>query len=188
MVSIPVDETAEAIARIVRPVHGEEELDHLLDLLGDPRIVMIGEASHGTHEFYDLRASLTRKLIAERGFAAVAVEGDWPDALKVDRYVRRASEDESAAEALSGFRRFPTWMWRNETVATFVDWLRGHNGRRLTEDRAGFYGIDLYSLHASVAAVLSFLEEVDPEAAARARQRYACLDHAHVDPQHYGLQ
>ncbi len=188
MVSIPVGEGSRAIERIARPIHGEDELDQVLDLVGPARIVLIGEASHGTREFYDLRASLTRKLIGERGFAGVAIEGDWPDALKVDRYVRGTSEDASAAEALSGFRRFPTWMWRNEAVATFVEWLRGHNARRLTEERAGFYGVDLYSLHASVAAVLSFLEEVDPPAAERARARYACLDHAHLDPQQYGLQ
>lgn len=182
-----VGERAQAVARIARPIHGEDELEQLLDLIGPARIVMIGEASHGTHEFYDLRASLTRKLIGERGFSGVAIEGDWPDALKVDRYVRGTSEDASASDALSGFRRFPTWMWRNEAVSAFVEWLRGHNARRITEQRAGFYGIDLYSLHASVAAVLSFLGDVDPPAAARARTRYACLDHAGIDPQQYGL-
>ncbi|MBA3453850.1 MAG: erythromycin esterase family protein [Deltaproteobacteria bacterium] len=187
MVSLP-NESSDAIERVVRPIHGEEEIDQLRDLVGPARIVLIGEASHGSHEFYDLRASLTRKLITDHGFAAVAIEGDWPDALRVDRYVRRTSEDESAEDALSGFRRFPTWMWRNEAVAGFVDWLRGHNARRLTEERVGFYGIDLYSLHASVAAVLSFLQDVDPEAAERARERYACLDHAHADPQQYGLK
>ena len=187
MVSVSVEEGSEAVARIARPILGEDELDQVLDLVGPARIVLIGEASHGTHEFYDLRASLTRKLISERGFAGVAIEGDWPDALKVDRYVRGTSEDASAADALAGFRKFPTWMWRNEAVSTFVDWLRGHNAHRLTEERAGFYGIDLYSLHASVAAVLSFLADVDPPAAERARARYSCLDHARTDPQQYGL-
>jgi len=184
----PAGEEREAITRIARPIHGEDDLDHLLDLVGPARIVMIGEASHGSHEFYELRAALTRKLIAERGFAGVAIEGDWPDALRVDRYVRQTSEDESSMAALAGFRRFPTWMWRNEAVSIFVDWMRGHNVSRLPGERAGFYGIDLYSLHASIAAVLSFLADVDPEAAERARARYGCLDHARVDPQHYGLR
>lgn len=187
MVSIPVGETPEAIARIARPLHGDRALDELIDLAGAARIVLIGEASHGTHEFYDLRAALTRKLIADHGFAAVAIEGDWPDALRVDRYVRRIGDDDSANDALAGFERFPTWMWRNSDVAAFVEWLRGHNGRRMPDERAGFYGIDLYSLHASIAAVLSYLDEVDPEAAAAARQRYACFDHAGGDPQQYGL-
>ena len=186
MVSLPVGEVPEAVARIARPLYGEDDLDRMLDLIGKSRYVLIGEATHGSHEFYDLRASLTRKLIADRGFCAVAVEGDWPDALRVDRYVRCGGDDDSAIDALGGFLRFPTWMWRNGDVASFVEWLRGHNSRLAAEHRAGFYGIDLYSLHASMAAVLSYLEEVDPEAAADARQRYACFDHA-PDPQQYGM-
>jgi erythromycin esterase-like protein len=181
-------EAPDAIARIARPIHGEQELDQLLDLVGTARIVMIGEASHGTHEFYDLRASLTRKLIAHRGFAAVAIEGDWPDALRVDRYVRRQGDDDGAHDALAGFERFPAWMWRNTDVAAFIDWLRAWNAQRGPEQRAGFYGLDLYSLHASIRAVLSFLDEADPAAARIARERYACFDHADGDPQYYGMQ
>lgn len=176
------------IASIARPIHGEQDLDQLLDLVGTARIVMIGEATHGTHEFYDLRASLTRKLIAQHGFAAVAIEDDWPDALRVDRYVRRQGDDDAAHDALAGFERFPTWMWRNTDVAAFIDWLRGWNSQRGPEQRAGFYGLDLYSLHASIRAVLSFLEEADPAAARIARERYACFDHAGGDPEHYGMQ
>ena len=186
MVSVPVGEVPEAVARIARPLHGEADLDRLVDLVGKRRFVLIGEATHGSHEFYDLRASLTRKLIVERGFDAVAIEGDWPDALRVDRYVRCAGDDESAYDALGGFQRFPTWMWRNGDVASFVEWLRQHNTRRPPTERAGFYGIDLYSLHASMAAVLSYLDDVDPDAASEARTRYACFDHA-ADPQQYGM-
>jgi len=184
MVSVPVGEVPEAVARVARPIHGDDELDQLLDLVAHANIVLLGEASHGTHEFYDLRAQLTRKLIAERGFAAVAIEGDWPDALRVDRYVRQQGEDESAEEALASFERFPMWMWRNIEVADFVDWLHAHNRDRAPAERAGFYGLDLYSLHASMQAVLSYLDDVDPGLARRARERYACFDQ--LDPQLYG--
>ena len=181
-------ETSEAIARIARPILGEQALDDLVDLIGGSRLVLIGEASHGTHEFYDLRASLTRKLITQRGFAGVAVEGDWPDALRVDRYVRQAGDDEAAGDALGSFERFPTWMWRNTDVAAFVDWLHRWNHVRAPDQRAGFYGLDLYSLHASISAVLSFLSEADPEAARTARERYACFDHHGDDPERDGMQ
>jgi erythromycin esterase-like protein len=188
MVSVPAGEVPEAIARIARPLGGDGELEHLIELVASRQIVMIGEASHGTHEFYALRAALSRQLIAQHGFAAVAIEGDWPDALRVDRYVRGGGDDDSASDALADFQRFPTWMWRNAEVAELVEWLRIHNDQHPPEQRAGFYGLDLYSLHASAAAVISYLDEVDPEAAARARERYACFDHAGADPQHYGLQ
>lgn len=182
------DETSSAIARIARPIRGEQDIDQIVDLVGNARLVLIGEASHGSHEFYDLRASITRKLIAQRGFAGVAVEGDWPDALRVDHYVRQAGDDESAYDALGSFQRFPTWLWRNTDVSAFVTWLHGWNQGRAPDQRAGFYGLDLYSLHASINAVLSYLGEVDPEGAERARERYACFDHADGDPQRYGMQ
>jgi erythromycin esterase-like protein len=153
---------------------GESEYDGLLDLIGDASVVLLGEASHGTHEFYRERARITRRLIEERGFIAVAVEADWPDAYRVNRYVRGAPEDGDAEEALRGFRRFPTWMWRNAEVLDFVGWLRDHNDRGGAE--AGFYGLDLYSLYASVDEVIAYLERLDPPAADRARERYACFE------------
>jgi erythromycin esterase-like protein len=182
----PVGETPEAIARIARVVHGEQELDQLLDLVGTARLVLIGGASHGSHELYDLRASLTRKLISQRRFAGVAVEGDWLDTLRVDRYARRQGDDESAYDALTAFERFPTWMWRNTEVAAFLEWLRMWNSHRNAEHRAGFYGLDLYSLHASVRAVLSFLDEADPAIAKAARERYGCFDHISGAEHHEG--
>ena len=188
MESGPGGEPSDAIARIARPIHGEADLDQLLDLVGTARIVMIGEASHGTHEFYDLRAALTRKLISQRGFAAVAIEGDWPDVMRVDRYVRGHGDDESAPDALGAFERFPSWMWRNTDVAMFAEWLRRWGTQRSPERRAGFYGLDLYSLHASIRAVLSFLDEADPAAAELARERYACFDHVGGDPEEYGMR
>ncbi len=175
-----------ALHELARPLRGgPHDYDELIDLVGDARVVLLGEASHGTHEFYRERARITRRLIEEKGFSAVAVEADWPDAYRVNRYARGAPEDADAEEALRGFRRFPTWMWRNAEVLDFVGWLRDHNDRRPGEP-VGFYGLDLYSLYASVAEVISYLEKVDPPAAERARSRYACFEHFGGESQEYG--
>src|SRR5579872_1527242 len=175
-----------AIGHSAHPLRGETtDFDPLLKTVGDARFVLIGEASHGTHEFYRLRAQITKRLIAEKGFNAVAVEADWPDAYRVNQYVRFESEDEDAVDALAGFQRFPAWMWRNADVLDFVGWLRNHNEHRPSQ-RVGFYGLDLYSLHASIRAVLDFLDKVDPDAARRARYRYACFENFGEDTQAYG--
>lgn len=158
----------------------------LLSRIGNARFVLIGEASHGTHEFYRIRAEITKQLIRSREFTAVAVEADWPDASRVNRYVQGRGDDSEAEESLSGFRRFPQWMWRNADVLDFVGWLRDWNDTRPPEGRAGFYGLDLYSLHASMEAVISYLRKVDPAAAQRAAIRYGCFDRFGDDPQHYG--
>lgn len=163
------------------------DYDAILDLVGDARFVLIGEASHGTHEFYAERAAITRRLLAEKGFNAVAAEADWPDAYRANRYVRGVSDDPGADRALAGFERFPAWMWRNTIVLEFVEWLRRFNDTQTDPlDQAGFYGLDLYSLYSSIHAVLQYLDQVDPEAAARARERYACFEHFHQDSQRYG--
>lgn len=162
----------------------------LEEIIGDARIVLIGESSHGTHEFYEARAEITKWLIDEKGFCAVAAEADWPDAYRVNRYVRGLSSDQSADEALNGFERFPSWMWRNVVVRDFVDWLSAHNEHRRErrERQTGFYGLDLYSLHRSMHEVIAYLDNVDPIAAARARDRYACFDHTSADDgQAYGF-
>lgn len=161
----------------------------LEELIGDARIVLIGESSHGTHEFYAARAQITRWLIEQKGFDGVAAEADWPDAYRVNRYVRGLGSDTSADAALAGFERFPAWMWRNTVVRDFVDWLHMHNQRRRAggHKQAGFYGLDLYSLHRSMKEVIDYLENVDPVAAERARRRYGCFDHASADDgQAYG--
>jgi erythromycin esterase-like protein len=163
-----------------------DDYDPLFDLIGDARVVLLGEASHGTHEFYRERARITRRLIEEKGFGAVAVEADWPDAYRVNRWVRGVSDDRTALEALGGFERFPRWMWRNRDVLEFVDWLQGHNESQAQDERTGFYGLDLYSLFASMQEVVRFLEQVDPEAASRARYRYSCFDAFGEDTQAYG--
>jgi erythromycin esterase-like protein len=177
----------EGLARHVHPLRGEaSDYDPLLELIGDAGLVLLGEASHGTHEFYRERALITRRLIEERGFNGVAVEADWPDAYRVNRYVRGAAEDADAEEALRGFRRFPTWMWRNAEVLDFVGWLRAHNESVPAAEGAGFYGLDLYSLYTSVGEVIAYLERVDPPAAARARERYACFEQFGGESQEYG--
>jgi len=161
-------------------------LSPVLEMIGDARVVLIGEATHGTHDFYQARAELTKALIAERGFEIVAVEADWPDAYRANRWTRGESDDRTATEALDDFTRFPRWMWRNRDVASFLEWLRELNATRPEHSRAGFYGLDLYSLHASIEAVLAYLAKVDPAAADRARHRYACFEGYGEDPQAYG--
>lgn len=174
---------------VIDAPNGLPPTEALDELIGDAHIVLIGESSHGTHEFYESRAAITKWLIEEKGFSAVAAEADWPDAYRVNRYVRGLGSDSSAVEALSGFERFPAWMWRNVVVRDFVDWLHARNARGRSDGRpqAGFYGLDLYSLHRSMQEVIGYLENVDPAAAARARDRYACFDHTSVDDgQAYG--
>lgn len=166
---------------------GLGDYEPLLDLVGDARIVLLGEATHGTQEFYQARAEITKRLIVERGFSAVAVEGDWPDAYRVNRFVQGQGRDVDADRALSGFRRFPQWMWRNTAVVELVSWLRAHNDALPPGGpRAGFYGLDLYSLHGSIEAVIEYLEANDPEAAQLARERYACFEDFGQEPQAYG--
>lgn len=175
------------VAAAARPLEGgPRDFDALLDLIGDAPYVLIGEASHGTHEFYRLRAELTKRLVVEKGFNAVAAEADWPDAYRVNRWVRGVGGDVDAEQALAGFQRFPSWMWRNADVLDFVGWLRDFNEHVAPATRVGFYGLDLYSLQASIQAVLSYLGRADPEAAARARERYACFEGYGEDPQWYG--
>jgi erythromycin esterase-like protein len=179
---------AEALRRFAYPLTGSAgDYDPLLERVGDARVVLLGEASHGTHEFYRQRALITMRLITEKGFDAVAAEADWPDAYRVNAWVRGRSAARSADEALGGFKRFPTWMWRNADVLEFVEWLRRHNESVRDPGRqAGFYGLDLYSLYASIEAVVAYLDRVDPEAAARARYRYSCFQHFGEDTQAYG--
>ena len=190
----PVAETAVDVLRrvAVDAPAGVPPREMLSELIGDARIVLIGESSHGTQEFYRARAEITKWLIEEKGFCAVAAEADWPDAYRVNRYVRGQGTDVTAVEALRGFERFPSWMWRNTAVRDFVEWLRVNNRRASSQHRrqAGFYGLDLYSLHRSMQEVVSYLEKIDPVAAARARDRYACFDHASSadDGQAYGFR
>jgi erythromycin esterase-like protein len=179
---------ANLIRENLHPITGvSSDYDPLIEQIGEASFVLLGEASHGTHEFYRERAQITKRLIREKGFAAVAVEADWPDAYRVNRYVRDTTSDAEAIDSLAGFKRFPTWMWRNADVLDFIGWLRAHNdGLQNSANKVGFYGLDLYSLHASIEAVLGYLAKVDPEAAKRARYRYSCFDHFGENTQAYG--
>src|SRR4051812_17499249 len=175
------------LTRIRAAAHELANLDDLVTLAGTAEFVLIGEASHGTHEFYDLRAELTKRLISEKGFDVLALEADWPDMLRVHRYVTAQSSDRDAENALGDFRRFPAWMWRNTVVVEFVEWLRDYNrGKARDHRQAGIFGMDLYSMHSSMEAVLDYLEKTDPPAAQRARDRYSCFETFGDDPQRYG--
>ncbi|HEY0028755.1 MAG TPA: protein-L-isoaspartate(D-aspartate) O-methyltransferase [Allosphingosinicella sp.] len=174
-----IREAAEPLPDIEDPSFGD-----WFDRFADARVVLLGEASHGTSDFYRARAAITQRLITEHGFNIVAVEADWPDAASIDRYVRhRPRRDGDEEEA---FQRFPTWMWRNHEIDAFVRWLRRHNAGRELGGMAGFYGLDLYNLSGSIRAVIDFLDEADPEAAKLARERYGCLQPWREDPAAYG--
>jgi erythromycin esterase-like protein len=182
-VQLPTD----ILRKSLHPLTGSrEDYDPLMEMIGEARVVLLGEASHGTHEFYRQRAEITKRLITEKGFRAVAVEADWPDAYRINRFVRAVSDDTESIDALADFQRFPTWMWRNADVLDFIGWLRAYNDTAPSNAKVGFYGLDLYSLHSSMEAVLAYLRKVDPEAASRASYRYSCFDHYGEDTQAYG--
>lgn len=168
------------------PLRAPADLDPLLDLVGDARIVMLGEATHGTSEFYVWRAAISQRLIRERGFSFIAVEGDWPDCYRVNRFVKgRPGVHGEAIEVLGAFARWPTWMWANREVVGLVAWLRAHNESRAPDQRVGFYGLDVYSLWESMHAVVEYLEGVDPALARAARGAYSCFEPYSEDPERY---
>ncbi|MFG1852660.1 erythromycin esterase family protein [Actinomadura geliboluensis] len=171
----------------VLPLEYEEDLDPLMDRIGDARCVLIGEASHGTHEYYAWRAALTRRLVSERGFSFVAVEGDYPDCRRVGRSVTLApGAPADPRDVLDAYERWPTWMWANEETAKFCRWLRDHNADLPPDDRAGFYGLDVYSLWESLRAVVDHLAEHRPEYLGTALEAYRCFEPHGEDPQAYG--
>ncbi|MGR4067385.1 erythromycin esterase family protein [Halomonas sp. LR3S48] len=168
-----------------KPLAGRSsDYDDLLEQVGERPLVLLGEASHGTAEFYRMRAEITRRLIREKGFEAVIVEADWPDALRLNRYVRGEGDD-TLKTAFDDFQRFPQWMWRNTEVRDFIGWLEEHNAGKEANEQVGFHGLDIYSLHRSAEAVIEYLEGIDPEQARIAREGYGCLDHG-GDPVRYG--
>lgn len=191
---MPGRTSAESIRRDAIVLMGDAAgYDAIVRQIGDARIVLLGEATHGTHEFYSYRAEISKRLICEKGFDAIAVEADWPDALCVSRTVQHLDDNDAgksgnpAAYALRGFERFPRWMWRNTDVLAFVEWLHAHNAAvGKPEDSVGFYGLDLYSLRSSMDSVVRYLDKMAPELAKEARHRYGCFDHLADDPQNYG--
>jgi erythromycin esterase-like protein len=177
----------EAIRAAALPLEGDaSDLDPLVERLGAARFVLLGESTHGTHEAYRERARITQRLVEEKGFRAVAIEGDWPDAFRVNRFVRGHGADREPADALGDFARFPRWMWRNADALDLVSWIRTWNDGKPEAQRVGFYGLDLYALHHSIEAILRYLDEVDPDAARRARERYSCFERFGDDPKRYG--
>jgi erythromycin esterase-like protein len=165
------------------PISDEQTFGAMFDRFADAKVVLLGEATHGTSEFYRARAAITRRLVEHHGFNIVAVEADWPDASRIDAYIRHRAVPAGDDVA---FERFPTWMWRNEEVADFVNWLREYNREMPEKARVEFRGLDVYSLHSSIRSVLDYLDTVDPEAAGEARGRYGCLSPWQSDPARYG--
>lgn len=168
------------------PLSSPHDLDALIDRIGNSKVVMLGEASHGNHEYYTWRAAITRRLVTEKGFSFIAVEGDWPDCYNINRYIKHYPGSPSTArEVLDKFNRWPSWMWANWEIAALMEWLRDHNSKKQPGQRTGFYGLDVYSLWESIEAVVSYLEKEDPDAAVAARQAMRCFQPYAEDPQGY---
>ncbi len=181
-----VDALIDEVGRHAKPLRDPADLDPLVDAIGSARVVMLGEASHGTSDYYTWRLHLSRRLIGEHGFSFIAVEGDWPDCYRVNRFVKGIDRTSgSARDVLSAFERWPTWMWANWEVVALAEWLRAHNAERPVAERAGFFGLDVYSLWESLGAVMTYLEETDPEALPAAREAYACFEPFGRDIQAY---
>ncbi len=179
-------EAVDQIRALTMPLEDEADLDPLLDRIGDARFVLLGEASHGTSDYYVWRARLSKRLIEEKDFSFVAVEGDWPDCYAVNRYIKgHAGAGRDARSVLHNFERWPTWMWANWEVVALAEWLRARNAGRPAEAQAGFYGLDVYSLWESLAAVLDYLERTDPDAAVVARRAFRCFEPYGEDVQEY---
>ena len=176
------------LKRLAIPLQGDASgYQDLYDSIDSARFVLLGEASHGTAEFYQERIKITKKMITDYGFDAVVIEGDWPDSYRVNEYINSRSSDASGEAALLGFQRFPTWMWRNVEVLEFVEWLKSYNSSKDRDRRGvGFYGMDLYSLFTSMDVVLSYLMKIDPALAKKAKKRFSCFDHYNKDSQLYG--
>jgi len=184
-----MNDEVQAIRQAAQPLTGgSADYDALLERCQNARLVLIGESTHGTHEFYSIRSEITKRLISELGFNAVAVEADWPDSWRVNQFARGIGKDESAIDALGGFKRFPQWMWRNSDVLDFIGWLRDYNDS-LSNNRSkvGFHGLDLYSLNESIKEVLGYLEKHDPATAHSFAKRYSCFEHFGGDSRRYGL-
>jgi erythromycin esterase-like protein len=176
-------EALKSHAEILPPPEQQEDFGKIFDRFGDAQIVLLGEATHGTSEFYTARAAITRWLIKHHGFTVVAVEADWPDAARIDGYVRHHAKRPRRGES---FVRFPTWMWRNTEVLAFADWLRSHNETLPDRAKVSFHGLDIYSLSESIHSVLTYLDKVDPHEAGDARWRYGCLTPWQDEPARYG--
>jgi erythromycin esterase len=160
-----------------RPLNGSTDLDALIEQVGDARFVLLGEASHGTHEYYTWRAAISKRLIEEKGFSLIAVEGDWPDCFRINRFIKgHDDEGSTAVDVLRSFRRWPTWMWANWEIVAFVEWMQQHNKKSPASSRVGFYGLDVYSLWESMELIVQYLRKEDPSAAKVAVQALRCFE------------
>lgn len=175
-VPIESDAAAEIISQHAHKVTHPDDLQPLFDRIGDARVVMLGEASHGTHEYYTWRSNISKRLIEEKGFNFIVVEGDWPDCYKLNRYVKGYSDGHTAADVLKSFERWPTWMWANWEISALCEWMKKHNSGRSVDKRAGFYGLDVYSLWESMAAIMDYLKKTDPEALKVAQKAFRCFE------------
>jgi erythromycin esterase-like protein len=174
------------LKRVARPLRGPEDLDPLMAQIGEARYVLLGEASHGTAEYYNWRAELSKRLIREKGFSFIAVEGDWPDCYRINRYIKGLPDaGENARDVLANFHRWPTWMWANEEIVRLMNWLRRHNDPLPTEQKVGFFGLDVYSLWDSLYAVMDYLRRVDPKALPAALKAFRCFQPYGEDVQDY---
>jgi erythromycin esterase len=181
-----LDATVQEIDTASHPWERPEDMDILIDRIGNARFVLLGEASHGTSEYYAWRSAISRRLITEKQFSFIGVEGDWPDCYNLNRYIKNhKNSGKSAEEVLRAYRRWPTWMWANREIVRLAEWLRGHNDQVGVTNRVGFYGLDVYSLWDSIKAVIDYLETVDPEAAEQAKQAYRCFEPFGGDVQRY---
>ncbi len=181
-----MDQLVARIRELSRPLEASEHVGPLLERIGDAHYALLGEASHGTSEYYTWRARISQRLIEERGFSFIAVEGDWPDCYRVNRYVKGWPDSGSSArEVLGAYERWPTWMWANQEIVELAEWMREYNANRPEEDKVGFYGLDVYSLWDSLDAILKYLEETDPEALPVARQAFRCFEPYGEDAQDY---
>jgi len=171
------DEIIELLNLSALPLNDTSDLDPLIDYIGDAKYVLLGEASHGTHEYYVWRAKITQRLIQEKGFSFVAVEGDWPDCYRLNRYAKGYENSGKDIYAiLSEFQRWPTWMWANWEVGAFIDWLKNYNKELSADKRVGFYGLDVYSFQESMQAIIKYLEQHDPEALKVAKKAMSCFE------------
>ncbi|AVR45865.1 protein-L-isoaspartate O-methyltransferase [Christiangramia fulva] len=162
-------------SEIFHALHSEEDLDQLMEKIGDKKYVLLGEASHGTHEYYTWRAQISKKLIEEKGFSFIAVEGDWPDCFAINKWIKGKTEGE-ISEVLHEFKRWPTWMWANWEIAAFATWLKAHNDHLPYAEKVGFYGLDVYSLWESMEIIVNYLEKEDPETADLAKNALTCFE------------
>ena len=161
----------------IKPLVDAGDLDPLMERIGDANYVLLGEASHGTHEYYTWRTAITKRLIEEKGFSFIAVEGDWPDCYKINRWVKDYPDsEEKIADVLKSFKRWPTWMWANWEIAALAEWLQEHNRELPAEKKIGFYGLDVYSMWESLEIIIEYLEKEDPETAKQAKQTIECLE------------